>query len=738
MKQHIVRIAIGLVITLAFIWQAARQHDEGLIARLDGIIYDARLRATMPGGVDDRIVILDLDDKSLQEIGHWPWPRDLMAKIVDKLFDRYQVGILGFDVVFAEADTSSGIRALDRLAQVELKDSAGFQRAFQQLRPRLDNDDLFAKAMRGRPVVLGYYFDPRSDARRIAAIPKPALPKGTFAGRKIDFISAAGYGGNLPELLASAANAGHFFPWVDPDGEVRRVPMLVELDGAYYESLSLAMLRTILGLPKVEPGYASDAFLHRNYSGLEWLKVGKVIIPVDEMVRTLVPYRGEAASFPYISLSDVLAERVAPERLKNKIVLIGTTAPGLQDLRSTPVGTVYPGVEVHANLLAGMLDGTLKQKPPYVLGAEIVLLAIVGIALAFAAPMLPMIWASAAFAGAAILVSLLNLALWSFGDLTLPLASTLLMSASIYIVNMAYGYFVESRAKRQVVGLFGQYVPPELVDRMARDPEIYSMEGKEEVLTVLFSDVRDFTNISESLSAKDLSTYINDYLTAMSLVIHKHGGTLDKYIGDAIMAFWGAPMEDAAHARHAVLAALEMQRRALELSEEFKARGWREARIGIGLNTGLMRVGDMGSKLRKAYTVMGDAVNLGSRLEGLTKEYGASILVGEDTRKAAREIAYREIDRVRVKGKDEAVTVYEPLGLEGEIPAKLLEELKMWSQCLRYYRAQQWDRAEVELLNLMRIAPACRLYETYAARISRLRQAPPAAGWDGVTTFRTK
>jgi adenylate cyclase len=737
-KQHIVRIAIGLLITLAFVWQAARQQDDGLIARLDGIIYDARLRATMPGGVDPRIVILDLDDKSLQEIGHWPWPRDLMAKIVDKLFDRYQIGILGFDIVFAEADTSSGIRTLDRLAQGELKGSAGFQHAFEQFRPQLDYDSLFAKSMRGRPVVLGYYFDPKADARRIAAIPQPVLPKGTFAGRRIDFIPAHGYGGNLPELLASAAGAGHFFPWVDPDGEVRRVPMIVEMDGAYYESLSLAMVRTILGMPKIEPGYPSDALLHRGYSGLEWLKAGKVIVPVDEMVRTLVPYRGEAGSFPYISLSDVIAERVAPERLKNKIVLVGATAPGLQDLRSTPVARVYPGVEVHANLLAGMLDGTLKQKPPYVLGAEIVLLAIVGILLSFAAPMLPMVWASATFAGAVIFATALNLALWTLGDLMLPLASTLLMSATLYIVNMAYGYFIESRAKRQVVGLFGQYVPPELVDRMARDPEIYSMEGKEEVLTVLFSDVRDFTNISESLSAKDLSAYINEYLTAMSLVIHKHGGTLDKYIGDAIMAFWGAPMEDAAHARHAVLAALEMQQRARELSDEFKAKGWREARIGIGLNTGLMRVGDMGSKLRKAYTVMGDAVNLGSRLEGLTKEYGAQILVGEDTRKLTKEIVYREIDRVRVKGKDEAVTIYEPLGLEGEVPAKALEELKIWSQCLRYYRAQNWDRAEVDLLNLLRMAPACKLYELYAARVMRLRQAPPAADWNGVTIFQTK
>ena len=738
MKQHIVRIGIGLLVTLFFAWQVVRQADDSLIARLDGIIYDARLNATMPGGVDPRIVILDIDDKSLQELGQWPWPRDLLARIIDKLFDRYAIGVLGFDIVFAEADTSSGIATLDRLAQTELKDSAGFQRSYRQLRPQLDNDALLARAIRGRPVVLGYYFDPRADARRIAAIPEPALPKGTFSRRKIDFLAMTGYGGNRPELLSGAAAAGHFFPWVDSDGTVRRVPMLVELDGAYYESLSVAMMRTILGSPKVEPGYPADAFLHRGYSGLEWLKLGKVIVPVDEMVRTLVPYRGRAGSFPYVSLSDVVADRISPERLKNRIVLVGATAAGLHDLRSTPVGRSYPGVEVHANLIAGMLDGTLKQKPPYVLGAELVLLTIIGVGLSIAIPMLSALWGSVTFAATVLFAIVLNLLLWTEADLVMPLASALLMSAAVYTVNMAFGFFVESRAKRQVVGLFGQYVPPELVDRMARDPEIYNMEGREEVLTVLFADVREFTNISESLSAKDLSAYINEYLTAMSLVIHKHGGTLDKYIGDAIMAFWGAPVADPEHAKNAVLAALEMQQRARTLSQEFQEKGWREARIGIGLNSGLMRVGDMGSKLRKAYTVMGDAVNLGSRLEGLTKEYGVDILIGEETRKLTKNIVYREIDRVRVKGKDEAIATYQPVSLEGQLSAVQQEELKLWSQCLRYYRAQNWDRAEVDLLNLRRMAPDCQLYEIYAQRVARLRNAPPPPGWDGVTTYHTK
>jgi len=739
MKQNIVRIVLGLVITLFFIGHAARYYEVPIITQLDNIVYDARLQLTMPRGVDERIVILDIDEKSLQEVARWPWPRDIMAELIEKLFGKYEVAIVAFDVVFAEADYSSGIRVLDQLAQGTLKDVPDFLQSYRGLRSSLDNDGRFAQAIKGKPVVLGYYLNSDKDAKRIAAIPDPVLPKGTFQGRNIPFTSWVGYGGNLAQFLGNAASAGHFNPITDPDGVVRRVPMIAELDGAYYEALSLAVVRTILGFPKVEPGYAPDRFLQRGYTGLEWLQVGPLAIPVDETASALIPYRGHKFSFAYVSLADVLAGRVPLERLKGKIALVGTTAPGLLDLRSTPVDNVFPGVEVHANLIAGMLDKKIKLKPPYMLGAEVVLLLVGGVTLALLIPMLAPLWATLATLAGMLTITGLNVAIWTEADMVLPLAASLLMTLSLYIVNMAYGYFVEARSKRQFTELFGQYVPPELVDRMARDPQKYNMEPRAAELTILFSDVRGFTSISEALKPEELREYINAYLTDMSGIIRgRHRGTLDKYIGDAIMAFWGAPVDDAQHARNGVLAALDMQKERRILNEKFAARGWPTLKIGVGVNSGNVRVGDMGSQVRRAYTVMGDPVNVASRLEGRTKYYGVGILVGEPTRNAVQDVVFREVDRIKVKGKDEAVTIYEPLGLEGEVERKLLDELKLWNQTLRAYRAQAWDQVEVSLLNLQRMNPACELYALYGERVTQFRRAPPPAGWDGVTSFDEK
>ena len=739
MKQHLVRIVIGLVITLFFIGHAARYYHVPFIGQLDNIIYDARLQLTMPRGIDENIVILDIDEKSLQEVARWPWPRDVMAGLIQKLFEKYQVGIVAFDVVFAEADYSSGIRSLEQMAQGALKDVPAFQQALRELRPKLDNDAQFAQAIKGRPVVLGYYLSNEKDAKRIAAIPDPVLPKGTFQGRNINFTSWSGYGGNLPQFQQNAASAGHFNPLPDPDGIIRRVPMIVELDGAYYESLSLAVVRTILGFPKVEPGYAPDRFLQRGYSGLEWLKVGPLTIPVDDVAATLIPYRGNKFSFQYLSLADVLADRVPQEKLKGRIALIGTSAPGLLDLRATPVNNVFPGVEVHANLIAGMLDRNLKEKPPYMLGAEVVLLLLGGVSLSLLIPLLSPLVATLATLGGASLITALDVGIWQYADTVLPLAASLLMIAALYTMNMAYGYFVEARSKRQFTELFGQYVPPELVDEMARDPRKYNMEPRAAELTILFSDVRGFTSISEALKPEELREYINEYLTTMSGIIRsRHRGTLDKYIGDAIMAFWGAPVEDAQHARNGVLAALDMQKECKLLNDRFSARGWPTLKIGVGLNSGSVRVGDMGSQVRRAYTVMGDPVNVASRLEGRTKSYGVGILVGEATRAQVKDVVFREVDRIKVKGKDEAVTIYEPLGAEGEVDRKAQEELKLWGQALRAYRAQQWDQVEVALLNLQRMNPACELYAVYADRVAGMRRSPPPAGWDGVTAFDEK
>jgi adenylate cyclase len=747
-RKHLARLAIGVIVVLVFVASAIELAGMRLplLANLEAIIYDTRLRLTMPQTVDPRIVILDIDEKSLAEReqggeGRWPWPRDRLAALMDKLFDDYGVAVVGFDVVFAERDESSGIRVLERLAERELREVSQFQSVFRQLKPRLDYDDIFARKIKGRPVVMGYILLEKDAAtlQKKGMLPAPVLTAEPFKGRNVATTSWSGYTANLEVLQRAAASAGHFNSRTDDDGIIRRVPMLAEYDGAYYEPLSLAVVRVLLGSPPVTAIGPEKGLSPRDYPELEWLEVGPLRIPVDDEAAALVPYRGRKGSFNYFSIVDVMNDRVDPSELKGKIALVGTTAPGLLDLRATPVDPVYPGVEVHANMISGMLDGNIKQRPPYVVGAEFLLLLVAGLAMALLLPLLGPLVSTVVTLAVLAAVLAVNIVVFEYVGLVLPLASGLVMILTLFTLNMAYGFFVEARGMRQITGLFGQYVPPELVDEMARNPERFNMAPREQELTVLFSDVRGFTTISESLSPQDLSAYINEYLTTMSLVIReRHRGTLDKYIGDAIMAFWGAPVADFQHARHAVLAALDMQSEAKALNEKFRERGWPTFKIGIGVNSGVMRVGDMGSRIRKAYTVMGDAVNIASRLEGITKEYGTDIIIGDGTRRLLSGFVVREVDRVRVKGKDEPVTIFEPLGLEGQADPARQDEMTLWNQALRLYRGQDWDRAELQLLNLRKMAPGSERYDVFIERIAHFRAHPPGAGWDGAWTFETK
>ncbi len=739
LKKHSLRIVLGLVITLVFLGHAAKIYEFTFFHQLDAIIYDARLRLTMPHTPDDRIVIVDVNEKSLAEEGRWPWRRDHLAVMVDKLFDRYGAAVAGFDVVFAEKDESSGLTVLQDLSQKQFRDDPQFQNALAQVQPQLEYDKIFAVSLKKHPVLLGYYFTNEEVAGKyvaVNALPPPVLPAGTFTGKDISFDTRYGYAANLPELQQAAAGAGHFNPLTDFDGVSRRVEMLIEYKGAYYEPLSLSVMRTLLGFPKVEVESGKDWF--QRFSDLEALRVGPIRIPVDKYAAALIPYRGFEGSFRYISATDVLNDRLKPGELKDKIVLVGTTAPGLKDLRSTPVGKVYPGVEIHANLIAGMLDGNIKQKPPYVLAIEVMLLFFTGVALTLLMPLLNPIRATLFTVIVLLLVLTTNIMVWHYGNLVLPLASGLLLILALFALNMSYGYFTESRIKRQFTDLFGQYVPPELVDKMSENPKRYSMEGKSQELTVLFSDVRNFTSISEGLEPKELTAFVNEYLTAMTRVIRSHHGTLDKYIGDAIMAFWGAPVNDPDHPRDAVISALEMQTTAQQLREQFKIRGWPEIRIGVGINTGIMVVGDMGSAVRKAYTVMGDSVNLASRLEGLCKEYGAGIILSEMTKNVVSGIVYRELDRVKVKGKDEPVLIYEPLGFEEQLDKAVLDELMLFQRALRLYRAQDWDMAELQLINLQKMSPSDQLYQLFLEHIKQFRTNPPQVGWDGVWVYERK
>ncbi len=721
-------ILSGGVLTI-FLLYAAQDVSIPILDRLNLLGYDMTLRLSMPGGVDPRVVIVDIDEKSLAEEGQWPWPRDRIATLMDRLFDQYHVGVVGFDVVFAEPDRSSGITVLRDLASGELKADKGFQSLMPHLQGKLDYDERLAAALRGRSVVLGYYLG--SEARTSGQLPPPALDNVILKGRHLDTRLGVGYGANLAVLQEAAASGGHFTPAPDVDGINRRVPLLIEYEGRYYDSLSLAMVRVITGM-KVTP--------KATQAGLEWLQVGSLQIPVDNHAQALIPYRGNRGSFPYVSAADVLHGRVAPSVLARASVLIGTTAPGLMDLRATPVGEIYPGVEIHANLLSGIFSKTIKEQPKYTVGADVAQTALLGGIAVLLLPVLSALTATIATGLLLISAAVWNFAMWHWGNVVLPLVPLFVLLTLIYSLEMLFGYFMETKSKKRLAGQFGEYVPAEIVAEMAQNPDLQYMEGKKREMTVLFSDVRDFTTISEKVDdPKKLSDLMNAYLTPMTQIIYDGRGTVDKYIGDAIMAFWGAPLEDAAHARRAVLAALAMQQRAVTITEEFRARDWPDIRIGVGINSGMMRVGDMGSKFRRAYTVMGDAVNLASRLEGLTKQYGVTVIVGEQTKALLPDFVFRELDLVTVKGKVKPVIIYEPLGLVSDVDGAMKEELKVYHEALKYYRAQDWDKAAVAFYRLSKQFPSTKkLYGMYLERVDSLKNNPPGPTWDGVFHFKTK
>ena len=738
LKRYAVRIGLGFVIVLAMLLNAAGVLQLGFVQRLENYTYDLRLQWTMPDTVDPRIVIVDIDEKSLQQVGHWPWPRNEIAHMIDVLFDQYKIEALGFDVLFAESDESSGLRKLEQLERADLKNNPDFKQAMDRLRPSLRYDQIFADSLKNRKVVLGYYFrhDAKADSR-VGTLPAAALPAGSFHPDHVGAVQATGYSANLP-VLQQAAPSGGFFnasPLIDSDGVFRRISMLQMFDGQLYDTLSLAMLRLVLPDPTLDLNYANN---EQNAVALESLQLGSRRIPVDANVASLVPYRGRQGSFPYVSATDVLQGKVLPEVLLGAMVLVGTTAPGLLDLRATPVQESYAGVELHANMIAGVLDGNIKERPAFVLGLEMVELLLVGGFLALALPAFSPLVATLLTAGIALAVVASNVYLWQFQNLIAPLASSLVLISALFVFSMSYGFFVDSRGKRMLAGLFGQYVPPELVDEMAKDPGAYSLEGSNRDMTVLFSDVRGFTTISEGLDPKQLTQLMNEFLTPMTHVIHHNRGTIDKYMGDAIMAFWGAPVADPDHARHALQAAMEMIAKLESLQDHFKSKGWPPIKVGVGLNTGDMTVGNMGSEFRLAYTIMGDAVNLGSRLESLTKNYGVQIMVSEFTSARVPDYAYRELDCVRVKGKDRPVKIYEPLGPADQLSASQRDELAQYHNALTLYRGQHWAQAKEAFAQLHTLAPQRLLYTLYLDRLAHFELEPPPADWDGTYTFLTK
>jgi adenylate cyclase len=740
-QGYLLRVGLNLVLLLVLLGHALGEYRLDAVDRVEIWTYDLRLLAAAKVDPDPPVVIVDIDESSLAAVGRWPWPRHLIASLLDELIERQGAAVVAFDVVFAEPDESSGLPVLERLATEAFRDQPDFMGALEELRPTLDHDARFAEALRDRPVLLGYYFSGGADAVRVGQLPEPLFREEDFGGRRIPVVRGDGYGANIPKLQQAASGAGHFTPLFDVDGITRRVPLLIEFDGGYYESLSLAAARLYLGGAVPRPVFGETGA--GDYFALEALNVAGRSISVDRFGAALIPYSGPQGSYPYISVTEILQGQLPAGSLAGRIVLIGTSATGLMDLRATPVGNAYPGVEIHANLVHGIISDSILYEPAYLEGLEILAVVIVGGLLMFLMPKLGPAVALIMVVGLTLALFAGGLYLWQQHLVVMPMALLLLTVLGMYLLDTIYALFVENRARSRVSALFGQYVPPRVVDALADNPEAASMEGESREMSVLFSDVRDFTRISEGLPANQLSALMNDYLSVMTRAIQSENGTVDKYIGDAIMAFWGAPLPQQDHAARSVRTSLAMQDAATRLREVYATRDWPLLHVGIGINTGVMSVGNMGSEFRRAYTVLGDSVNLASRLEALTKYYGVGIIVSETTRAATEALFhYRELDRILVRGKEHAVSIHEPLAVREpsgpDLPGEVVERCRIYDEMLQAYRARDWDRAERALERLGQRGESTGLVHCFGDRIEHFRAAPPPGDWAGVYRFETK
>jgi len=737
----LVRIVISGLSLVLFVLHIAATPRLEIIDRVENYLYDVRIRATMPGTVDDRIVIIDIDEASQAELGQWPWPRNTLAALVDRLFDDYGIRVLGFDVLFAEAEETSAERVLDELAATAVAESTSVREKLEQMRATLDSNYRFAEALIARDVVTGFVFKDSLGAgepETTGVLPAPVIRGDDLAKVTVPFVAASGFAGNLPALQENAV-AGGFFdsPLIDADGVFRRAPLVQQYRGDLYASLALAVAQVALGSPQVGLQFAGRDDGRMSGIELESFTLGDTAIPVNEQVAVFIPYRGPQESFRFVSAKDVLAGGAPRDLLEGKIALLGASAAGLLDLRSTPVGQRYIGVEAHANLVAGLIDGEIRQQPSYSDGLELFLLLVVAVLTAWLLPRLAPL-SALAFVLAILFGAMAgNLWLWSALDLVIPLASLLMYTLIAAMLHITYGFFIEQRNKRHLSQIFGQYIPPSLVEEIDASGEEISLQGETREMSVLFSDVRGFTTISEGLDATELTRMMNEFLTPFTSAVQKHRGTIDKYMGDCVMAFWGAPLADAEHARHALMSAFDMLAAVESLDKPFEAKGWPAIRVGVGIASGDMNVGNMGSEFRIAYTVMGDTVNLGSRLEGLTKQYGVDIIVNDRVTELVSDFTFRELDLVRVKGKHEPVAIFEPLGPAAEIARDAAAALDQYADALRDYRDKNWDVAERGFENLQKLTGAL-LYNVYLDRIKRFRQNPPPEDWDGVFEHTTK
>ncbi len=707
-----------------------------LLERLSLIAFDFYQRMSPRHAGNAPIRIVDIDDQSLKEIGQWPWPRTIVAKLVDRLAAA-GAAVVAFDIDFAEPDRTSPQLLLPLLAQNGVSSTD----AEKLLANVPDPDRALAAAMGKLPVVTGFILTNHSATR------PPAAKAGfAFAGSKPlgHVLSFRGDIANLPLFEAAAAGDGFLNQTPDWDNVVRRVPLVLTLNGKPYPSLAAEALRVAFGA-STYIGRAAGANGEDNFgqdTGLTEIRIGPVTVPTDAAGRLWIHY---APSNPRLTLSarDVLSGKFDPKLVTGHIVLVGTSAAGLvNDLQATPLAPAVPGVEIHAQLIDQMLQGDFLHRPDWAVGAEILFALIVGLVLIAISPRIGAL-PSAIVGGASVAIALGgSFAAFKYARLLLDPIFPWAVLTVVYLASNLIGYLRTESRQREIRAAFSRYMSPHYVAQLARHPEKLVLGGEMRVMTIMFCDIRGFTTRAEGMDAHALTHFMNTFLSPMTEIITEEKGTIDKYIGDCIMAFWNAPLDDPDHAKNAVRAAQSMRRKLVDLNMMWAAEAaaagkpFRPVQIGIGINTGECCVGNFGSQQHFDYSLLGDPVNLASRLEGLGKLYGIDLVIGEDTARRLDEPALIEVDLVAVKGKSQAGRVY-------TLPAKRIEEqgfADSHSALLRAYRGKDWAAA-LGLLDDGRLAAASHLtpvYELYRRRIAYFASEAPPADWDGVFTADEK
>lgn len=700
-----------------------------VIERLENLSYDLRLKLHfLTHQINPQIAIVDIDDKSLKEEGHWPWPRKKLATLVDTLRNDGAV-VIAFDIFFSEKEENIYETLIKQLEKKPFY-SKTIQDYLLKTAEVEDGDTILAKSLTNLDTVGAITFLP--EATFINQEPRIIPPLQT--SEDLSLYDSSGYITNIPIIQNANKGEGFINIFSDSDGIIRHAPIVLEYKKRIYPSLSLLAVSLYL----MQPISLVINKYNKNYE-LEGVKLGNVIIPTNEKGEVLIPFVGTSYTFPFYSATDVLHHKIPTDALLGKIVLIGSSATGLGDLHPTAIQNPFPGVEVQASIMNGMLQNKFSQKPYWTVGLNIVVIFILGILVSLIFP-----FYGARLIGTTIvlfppILLLINNYVWQRTGFILPWVLQFLTISAIAIMNMIYGYLFESRRREKLKAIFGQYVPAKHIDEMLKKTSNFGMSGEDRMMTVLFADIRSFTTISEKMSAQELVHLLNLYLTPMTEIIFNCRGTIDKYVGDLIMAFWGAPLRDPKHATNGITAAIEMQRSLKNLNANvFTELDIPPIHIGIGLNTGTMSIGDMGSKFRRNYTVLGDAVNLGSRIESLTKFYGVEIMVSEFTHENQPSFIFRKLDIVKVKGKDEGVGIYEVIGYQKEMTETLKKELEEYNIALEYYINRQWDLAETAFNNLHQINEQTKIYKIYLERIAEYKNTPPPEDWQGIYTHTSK